>query len=311
LGWLALRLIESKKTEFLIEGMQPYWLKNKHQKVVDNFIIWRVLATLIIVLINWLISGLIFGLIPGLIPGLIFGLIFGLINWFISGMTFGLFFLLTFWLMRDKIQPVENLKFSIKEFFSGLISGLMLGLIMGLILSLIIGLISGVTELIIIGLIIGLIPGLILGVISGLNNGIYGLEIESKHMTNQGIRFAVINTVFISISICLLSTLLLLILTKILLSKIHVETTLIYSLALGLFFGILIGLPRCGTPVIKHFALRVVLWFNGYTPWNYAKFLNYATNRLFLQRVGGSYRFIHDLLRQHFAKKYSALSTKR
>ncbi|MFL9458405.1 hypothetical protein AB0758_46240 [Tolypothrix bouteillei VB521301_2] len=37
--------------------------------------------------------------------------------------------------------------------------------------------------------------------------------------------------------------------------------------------------------------MRVILWSNGYTPWNYAKFLDYCTNRLFLQRVGGGYRF--------------------
>ncbi|MBD2184658.1 hypothetical protein H6S82_05975 [Planktothrix sp. FACHB-1355] len=36
--------------------------------------------------------------------------------------------------------------------------------------------------------------------------------------------------------------------------------------------------------------------------WNYAKFLNYASERLFLQRIGGRYRFIHDLLREHFAQ---------
>lgn len=69
----------------------------------------------------------------------------------------------------------------------------------------------------------------------------------------------------------------------------------------GLLFGLLIAIPRSGTPAIKHFVLRVILWANGYAPWNYAKFLNYCTNRLFLQRVGGGYRFMHDLLRQHFA----------
>jgi len=56
---------------------------------------------------------------------------------------------------------------------------------------------------------------------------------------------------------------------------------------------------------IQHFALRLVLSWNGYAPWNYAKFLDYATKRLLMQRVGGGYRFLHDLLRQHFAKHYS------
>ncbi len=32
-----------------------------------------------------------------------------------------------------------------------------------------------------------------------------------------------------------------------------------------------------------------------------------STNRLFLQRVGGGYRFMHDLLRQHFANSYAQI----
>ena len=55
---------------------------------------------------------------------------------------------------------------------------------------------------------------------------------------------------------------------------------------------------------IQHFTLRLILWLNGYIPWNYARFLNYATERLFLQRVGGRYRFIHALLREHFAQMH-------
>ncbi len=51
----------------------------------------------------------------------------------------------------------------------------------------------------------------------------------------------------------------------------------------------------------QHFALRVILYCNGYIPRNYARFLDYCTDRLFLQRVGGRYRFIHRLLQEHFA----------
>jgi hypothetical protein len=54
-------------------------------------------------------------------------------------------------------------------------------------------------------------------------------------------------------------------------------------------------------PLIKHFTLRLVLSCNQLAPWNYARFLNYATERMFLQRIGGRYRFIHKLLQDHFA----------
>ncbi|MDJ0904037.1 MAG: hypothetical protein QNJ55_35140 [Xenococcus sp. MO_188.B8] len=36
--------------------------------------------------------------------------------------------------------------------------------------------------------------------------------------------------------------------------------------------------------------------------WNYARFLDYASDRIFLQKVGGGYIFIHRLLLEHFAQ---------
>jgi hypothetical protein len=62
------------------------------------------------------------------------------------------------------------------------------------------------------------------------------------------------------------------------------------------------GILISGKSVIAHFTLRLILYRNGYIPWNYARFLNYCTERLFLQRVGGRYRFIHKLLQDHFAQ---------
>jgi predicted NACHT family NTPase len=65
-----------------------------------------------------------------------------------------------------------------------------------------------------------------------------------------------------------------------------------------LIFGLVAGGDAC----IQHFTLRLILYRNGYIPWNYARFLDYCTERLFLQRVGGRYRFIHKLLQDHFAE---------
>ena len=73
---------------------------------------------------------------------------------------------------------------------------------------------------------------------------------------------------------------------------------LIFGLSGGLIFGLIFG----GNSCIQHFALRLILYFNRYIPWNYAHFLDYSTERLFLQRVGGRYRFVHKLLQDHFAK---------
>jgi hypothetical protein len=44
-----------------------------------------------------------------------------------------------------------------------------------------------------------------------------------------------------------------------------------------------------------------MLYRLGYAPWNYTRFLKYATDRLFLQKVGGGYIFVHRMLMEHFA----------
>ncbi len=57
-----------------------------------------------------------------------------------------------------------------------------------------------------------------------------------------------------------------------------------------------------GRALIQHLALRLVLAWNRYAPFRYDLLLNYCTERLLLQRVGGRYRFMHKLLQDHFAK---------
>nr|WP_322715963.1 NACHT domain-containing protein [Nostoc sp. ChiQUE02]MDZ8228818.1 NACHT domain-containing protein [Nostoc sp. ChiQUE02] len=271
-------------------------------------------------IIKWLILGLILGLISVLIiddpsprSRLISGLILGLILGLISG-TIG-----------DKIQAVETLNFSYHKFKKGLIIGLSYGLIIGMIS----------------GLITGLSYGLISGLILGLILGFHGLEIENKTIPNQGILQSAKNTAKLSALFFLISIILIFLIQLSIINnnslyeafkvitnealkvfskedlkkfsneayKAYKALTLnealifsLMSLISGLFLGLLIGIPRSGTPVIKHFTLRLILYFNGYIPWNYARFLNYCTERLFLQRVGGRYRFIHKLLQDHFAK---------
>jgi|GEM_PF-2275977 len=53
---------------------------------------------------------------------------------------------------------------------------------------------------------------------------------------------------------------------------------------------------------INHVLVRLCLLSTNSIPWNYTRFLNYATERLLLQRTGNSYRFLHDLLRQFLAQ---------
>jgi hypothetical protein len=84
-------------------------------------------------------------------------------------------------------------------------------------------------------------------------------------------------------------------------SVLSLSDTVVIVIA-GILVGTLFGLlNESGIVCIQHFILRLILCHKGYIPWNYARFLNYCTERLFLQRVGGRYRFIHRLLQEHFA----------
>ncbi|PSB00866.1 hypothetical protein [Merismopedia glauca] len=55
--------------------------------------------------------------------------------------------------------------------------------------------------------------------------------------------------------------------------------------------------------IIKYINLRIILYFNKFLPWNCTRFLDYATERVLLQKVGSGYVFIHRLLMEHFASK--------
>ena len=68
------------------------------------------------------------------------------------------------------------------------------------------------------------------------------------------------------------------------------------------FYGLVAWILGGGSTCIQHLITRSILYFQGHIPWNYARFLNYCTERMLLQRVGGRYRFIHKLLQDHFAQ---------
>ncbi|GER90925.1 hypothetical protein KDW_50870 [Dictyobacter vulcani] len=73
------------------------------------------------------------------------------------------------------------------------------------------------------------------------------------------------------------------------------------ALYIGPSCGLLVGLLIGGWACIQHIILRVLLWRSGAIPWNYAQFLDFATERILLRKVGGGYIFVHRLLLDYFA----------
>jgi hypothetical protein len=58
-----------------------------------------------------------------------------------------------------------------------------------------------------------------------------------------------------------------------------------FGLILGVIFGSIVGLNRGGSAVIKHYALRLTLWWNGYAPLDFTKFLDQCAKLMFLKKV--------------------------
>lgn len=74
-------------------------------------------------------------------------------------------------------------------------------------------------------------------------------------------------------------------------------------LALAAFFigQMIIRLNLGGIPVAQHIVLREMLRRNGVIPGNYADFLDHASERILMRKVGGGYIFMHRLLLEYFA----------
>lgn len=63
------------------------------------------------------------------------------------------------------------------------------------------------------------------------------------------------------------------------------------------------GLTFGGYACLSHGSLRLVLWHVGALPLSTIRFLDYASERLLLRRVGGGYIFVHGLLQEYFAEQ--------
>ncbi|MEP7304039.1 MAG: TIR domain-containing protein [Acidobacteriota bacterium] len=157
----------------------------------------------------------------------------------------------------------------------------------------------------VIAAVLGLIMGAFLGALFGLLSGLTGPDVERRTAPNQGIRqsaknvgvFALVGVLVVGLPYSLFNLAAGVVWTR---TAPSVLDWVNLGLGPAMLFGVMGGFVP-GVACIQHFTLRSVLWFFGLAPWRYARFLNYATERMLLQRVGGRYRFIHDLLREHFA----------
>jgi uncharacterized caspase-like protein len=158
---------------------------------------------------------------------------------------------------------------------------------------------------------LGLFVGLWIGLILGFKKE---LEVEKRTIPNQGIQRSIANAVKLFARVGLIGGLIQGLAWGIYRNYqqtfwwIYFGTNPFYGLICVLIVGLMVGLStsliggdNSGLVCIQHLILRLILWQRGCIPWNYARFLDYASERIFLQKVGGGYIFIHRLLLEHFA----------
>ncbi len=341
LTWLSRKMLEHQSI-FLIEEIQPDWLVTQKQYwqyifssrliggiiFVVPFSIIRIIdptniPVLMPTLMSILLSGVLISFIDGIFiirrkkkksikfnlrsnylhlfcslitSGMIFVIVFVLIVGFpiglIMGLTFGVFTGLLFGLRGMKsylnidIKTYEKLNWSWKSSMKwGLIS---LGI--AIILANLLGLVVEKyrMELRLVIALISVSLGIVFGGLSRSN-----FEIKKKSDPNQGIRDSFKSSIlgamiggFIGVLVGALR------------GEKYIYAMETFS-TLGLSMG---ALWYGGLDMVRHLSLRMILYLNNYIPWNYAYFLNYAVERIFLQRVGGGYIFIHRMLMEHFAQ---------
>ncbi len=284
-------------------------------------------------LISGAISGLSTGLFSRLNSGLIIGLIVGLLSVLINtllglvdsnGLSINMaiipinmainviIFMVVFLYAEQNVESINPIKWS----WSIAKNKFIIGLIMGAFIAIPLLWLrrpnnhtNALLGLLLLMLTIGLVFGISLGFkqIS---------EVKTTVFTNYGIRTAVANAAISGTIGGSISGLVFYIdlwirnnIGKEIIWWIYVDSTdpateLFFGLKIGLSVGLIGGLingQSLGLICLQHLILRIILSCNGYIPWNYARFLDYASERIFLQKVGGGYIFIHRLLLEHFS----------
>lgn len=228
-----------------------------------------------------LLGALIFDLIGGLGGGLLFGLTFALIGALIGG----LYNLAS----HQELQSLRRVRLRV-WLISALIGALLAGALGWQIGALNVGL-----RVWLIFALIGSLGGALnVGLSNELSGGLIksrrSTEAEIKLKANQGVWQSLKNGLFFGLFFGLIGGLIFAMIFP-----------LIGGLNSGLIFAMIGGLSGGLNDCIQHFVLRWMLYRNNRMPFNYARFLDYCVDRIFLRRVGGGYIFIHRLVMEHFA----------
>ncbi|MEM7126211.1 MAG: BTAD domain-containing putative transcriptional regulator [Chloroflexota bacterium] len=147
-----------------------------------------------------------------------------------------------------------------------------------------------------------LIFTLLIGILFGLLRALSGKTVSDKAQPNQGILLSARNMFVAGGVVTILMWLLLDLGLWLAIGRPEGGIPLnLFSLRVGIGFGLIMSLWYGGMDLIYHSVLRLMLWLHGILPLNLAQFLNHATSLIFLRKVGGGYIFVHHYLQDYFA----------
>ena len=280
--FVAKALNQESQTELLIERMQPSWLVDTEQRTVYRS--FSILFFSLLLIAASYLSGEFSEWLPIMIS------------------TFPL---LKYVLTVDQISPIEKLQFNGKILPSTKEEYLLLSTtfrVMTLVFAGIIWLANkidqGLSYFVFIILTCFVLNFSVAWVVENIRSEI----IEEPIAANQGIKNTWNNMFYLTLIVFVLASLFGALYSFKISMLTHLEfqhqlflAFIVYVIGLGFFEG-------GGKALIQHFSLRLVLAAYRYAPLRYDLLLNYCTERLLLQQVGGRYRFMHKLLQDYFAR---------
>jgi GTPase SAR1 family protein len=309
LAWLAHQLFQRNIIDFHIERIQPDWLPETKVVGLSIGLVFQQVEGLIVGALEGLLMGpalLVIGYwffdssITGLVMASIVSLGGGLLCGFLGGLG------LRHFPLRSRgatIEPVETVNWSLSAAKNHdlVLAGL------GVVLSLMIGRFARPFSYqalvwcpdlgcaIGIWLLVCALPLIywFIVVIRIIRSAMTIGEIQERVVPNQGILNSARNVVrYGSFGLLL----------------IFISALISWRYYLFAFFAMLLG-PLIlevvfyvgGAAVIQHYTVRALLAQCGVAPLKYAAFLDYAAELLLVYKIGGGYRFRHELLQEYFA----------
>lgn len=280
LSWLAKKLETFQQTIFYIENLQPTWFTQTWQTIGFRF-----MGSLNGALIGGVLGALATGIPSQMMGGHILGIEVNTHIGLLGGSLTGLLLGFLFKPVNQSIKLYETLKWSVttRELIFGAISGTILG-IMG-------GIINNLSS--------GILMGILVGFTFMIADGFKQREsIDTRTYPNQGIRRSIYNTLVITFILVILFGFMMAVLVGLITGE---KNSIFAGCIIGLSVGLAVGISSGGVAVVQHFVIRLIFYFSGAMPWNYARFLDTCARISLLRKVGGGYIFAHRYLLEYFA----------